>query len=209
MRSLRETGHRAAFDGRTHDPIVSIAPVDLTCIAIALDARVRPFFERQLADVVHRDPLLPRLRHAAGLLRRVRSAWLGAGVTIQLGIDALEADKQFELCRHGGVIDASAVAIRATLSVATRDELVIPPRAHFAEDARALLEAIENTETPPTDVLDMDLVIGPFSVVDPWIMLEREPRVDQMFCPQCSVPLPPGLDRCPECAAVLSTWREN
>jgi hypothetical protein len=208
MRSLREAGHPSAFDRRTYDPTVSLAPLDLTCIAIALDARVRPFVERKLAETARGD-MLSRLRDAAGLLRRVRSAWLGAGVTIQLGLDALEGEKQFELCRHDGAIDPSAVAIRATLAVATRKELVLLPRAHFAEDARALLEAIENTETPPTDVLALDLVIGPFSVTDPWIMLEHEPRADQMFCPQCSVPLPPGLDRCPECAAMLTTWREN
>lgn len=208
MRTLRETGHRAAFDGRTHDPILSLAPVDVTCIAIALDARAQPYLERRLADVAHGD-MLSRLRHAAGLLRRVRSVWLGAGITIQLELDAADAERQFELCRHEARHDPSAVAVRATLSVATRDELVVPGRARWADDVRLLLEAIENTETPPTDVLEMDLVIGPIRPVEPWLVIDRMPWRDQPFCPTCAVPLPPGLDRCPECAAVLSTWREN
>lgn len=208
MRSLREAGQRAAFDGRTHDPILSLAPVDLTCIAIALDARAEPFLERNLADVAHGD-MLSRLRHAAGLLRRVRAVWLGAGIYVQLGIDPGEAEKQFAQCRREARRVPGAVAIRATLSVTTRDELVVPPRARWADDVRFLLEAIENTETPPTDVLAIDLSLGPIDPVDPWLVIDRQPWRDQPFCPQCAVPLPPGLDRCPECAAILSTWREN
>jgi hypothetical protein len=207
MQTLRGTGHRAAFDLRSHDAIAARAPVDVTCISIAIDGRARPYLEREIAAVADLEAL-DRLRGAAALLRRVRAAWLGSRVTLRSGLGGGEAEALFEGCRDEAPLETPAIAIRATLTIASRVELVLPP-VLTDEDARSALEAIENISVAPTEILEMDLVLAPLSIADARVMIERAPRQEQAFCPQCAVPLPPSLDRCPECAAVLSTWREN
>lgn len=207
MHTLRETGHRAAFDGRTHDVIASPDPVDVTCISIAIDGRARPYLEREIAAISHLEGL-ERLRAAASVLRRLRAAWLGTRVMLWTRLDTADAEKLFEGCRDEAPLSSAAVAIRATLTIASRDEIVLPPM-RTDEHARVALEAIENISVAPTEILEMDLVLGPLSIGDARVMIERAPRPDQAFCPSCGVPLPPSLDRCPECAAVLTTWWET
>lgn len=193
-------------------------PHDVLAVRLGLDARVRPFLERQLATrpPQARSPgeaLAARLAHACGLLRELRLAWTHVAAHDHAMASPGTADAT--VARHLDVAAAplpppapgGAGCVLVTLVVEAHGELAPTSPGDDPEQLRRVLEVLP--ALPATLLRRVEVVVAPASgaggpaleLALPQLRRLPDPRPALAVCHRCFGPYPAPLVACPRCLA--------
>ena len=172
---------------------------DVSVLGIAIDSSVAKFVQ----DGIARLPGdATKMRELGLLLRRVRDAWLAAGVINEPVRRDDEAMAVFakHVANVRAVQSTGGAMLLVTIVVAAHGELATVSNAAAAEEVRRALESAAYRD----DIVALEVITTGISDLLPGMVRLTTSLAGKSVCKSCGAPFPAELVSCPQCGAPAS-----
>lgn len=169
---------------------------DVSVLGIAVDNSVAKFVQDGLARL---PSDATKMRELGLLLRRVRDAWLAAGVINEPVRRDDEAMAVF--AKHVANVRAlqstGGAMLLVTIVVAAHGELATVSNAAAAEEVRRALESAAYRD----DIVALEVITTGIGDLLPGMVRLTTSLAGKIVCKSCGAPFPAELVDCPHCGA--------
>jgi len=170
--------------------------IDVSVLGIAVDNSVAKFVQDGLARL---PTGTSKMRELGLLLRRVRDAWLAAGVINEPVRRDDEAIAVFSkhVANVRAVQSTGDAMLLVTIVVAAHGELTTVSNASAAEEVRRALESAAYRD----DLVAVEVITTGIGDLLPGMVRLTTSLAGKIVCHSCGAPFPAELVSCPSCGA--------